>query len=135
MALTGVGALALFLSALLVINTVMALLAQETRQIGMMKAVGAQGNQVVGVYMSMIALYGLLALAIAAPLGVIGGKLFADFGSNVMNFTVTYEILPSILALQAGMALIIPALAALFPICLGTRKTVREAISDYIMRR
>lgn len=131
MVLTGVGVLALFLSGLLIINTVMALLAQETRQIGMMKAVGAQGNQVVGVYMSMIALYGLLALAIAMPLGVIGGKLFADFGSNVMNFAVHYEILPSMLALQAGMALVVPAVAALIPIYLGTRKTVREAISDY----
>jgi len=131
MALTGVGVLTLFLSALLIINTVMALLAQETRQIGMMKAVGAQGGQVVGIYMSMIALYGLLALAVAVPLGMVGGKLFADFGANVMNFAIHYEILPSMLGLQAGMALIVPALAALFPIYLGTRKTVREAVSDY----
>ncbi|MGC9394030.1 MAG: ABC transporter permease [Anaerolineae bacterium] len=131
MALTGVGVLALFLSGLLIINIVMALLTQETRQIGMMKAVGAQGGQVVGIYMAMIALYGLSALAIAVPLGMVGGKLFADFGANVMNFAIHYEILPSMLALQAGMALIVPALAALFPIYLGTRKTVREAISDY----
>ncbi len=131
MVMGGVGILALFLSGLLIINTVMALLTQETRQIGMMKAVGAQSNQVVSLYLSLIALYGLSALAIAAPLGVVGGKLFGDFGSAVMNFTVNYEILPSILALQAGMALLVPAGAALFPIYAGTRKTVREAISDY----
>ncbi|MBN2003719.1 MAG: ABC transporter permease [Anaerolineae bacterium] len=127
----GVGILALFLSGLLIVNTVMALLAQETRQIGMMKAIGGRGNQVVGIYMALIALYGLAALAIAVPLGVIGGKLFAGFGSTVMNFTVHYQILPSILALQAAMALLVPAGAALFPIYAGTRKSVREAINDY----
>ncbi len=127
----GVGILALFLSGLLIVNTVMALLTQETRQIGMMKAVGAQGNQVVSLYMALIALYGLSALAIAVPLGVVGGKFFADFGSAVMNFTVRYEILPSALAIQAALALLVPAAAALFPIYAGTRKSVREAINDY----
>ncbi|HNT75910.1 MAG TPA: FtsX-like permease family protein [Anaerolineae bacterium] len=131
MAMGGVGILALFLSGLLIINTVMALLAQETRQIGMMKAIGAQRSQVVGIYLATILLYGLVALLVAVPLGVVGGQQFAAFGSHVMNFEIAYQILPSILALQAGMALCVPAIAALFPIFAGTRKTVREAISDY----
>jgi putative ABC transport system permease protein len=130
--LSVVGGLTLLLSGLLVVNTTMALLAQETRQIGVMKAVGAQRGQVMGIYLSTVALYGGLALFIAVPLGLLGGRWFADFGAMVMNYDiVSYGLIPWVLWLQVVMALGVPAVAALFPVYAGTRKTVREAISDY----
>jgi putative ABC transport system permease protein len=127
-----VGVLSLLLSGFLVVNTVMALLAQETRQIGVMKAVGAKRGQVVGIYLSSVFLYGGLALVIAVPLGLAAGRWFADFGAMVMNYDiVSYGLEPWVLGLQGVMALGVPAVAALIPVYLGTRKTVREAISDY----
>lgn len=130
--LSVVGALSLVLSGFLVVNAVMALLAQETRQIGVMKAVGAQRGQVMGIYLSTVLLYGGLALLIAVPLGLLCGRWFSDFGANVMNYgIVSYGLVPWVVWLQVGMALGVPALAALVPVSLGTRKTVREAISDY----
>jgi putative ABC transport system permease protein len=127
-----VGVLSLLLSGFLVVNTVMALLAQETRQIGVMKAVGAKRGQVVGVYLSTVFLYGGLALAIAVPLGFAAGRWFADFGAMVMNYDiVSYGVEPWVLGLQVTMALGVPAVAALIPVYIGTRKTVREAIGDY----
>jgi putative ABC transport system permease protein len=130
--LGGVGTLSLLLSGFLVLNTTMALLAQETRQIGVMKAVGGQRGQIVGIYLSTVLLYGGIALALAVPLGLVCGRWFADFGSQVMNYDiVSYGLIPWVLALQVAMALGVPAVAALFPIYQGTRKTVREAISDY----
>jgi putative ABC transport system permease protein len=130
--LGGVGTLSLLLSGFLVLNTTMALLAQETRQIGVMKAVGGQRGQIVGIYLSTVLLYGGLALALAVPLGLLCGRWFANFGSHVMNYDiVSYGLIPWVLALQVAMALGVPALAALFPVYSGTRKTVREAISDY----
>jgi putative ABC transport system permease protein len=127
-----VGALSLLLSGFLVMNTIMALLAQETRQIGVMKAVGAQRGQVMGIYLSTVLLYGGLALLIAVPLGLVCGRSFADFGSMVMNYDiVSYGLVPWVLGLQAAMALGVPAVSALFPVYAGTRRTVREAVSDY----
>jgi putative ABC transport system permease protein len=127
-----VGMLSLLLSGFLVVNTVMALLAQETRQIGVMKAVGAKRGQVMGIYLSTVFLYGGLALVIAVPLGLAAGRWFADFGAVVMNYDiVSYGVEPWVLGLQVAMALGVPAVAALIPVYVGTRKTVREAISDY----
>lgn len=130
--LGGVGMLSLLLSGFLVINSVMALLAQETRQIGVMKAIGAQRGQVMGIYLSTVILYGGLALVIAVPLGLLAGRWFADFGAMVMNYeVVSYGVIPWVLGLQASVSLGVPALAALLPVSAGTRKTVREAIGDY----
>ncbi|MFN2272371.1 MAG: ABC transporter permease [Anaerolineae bacterium] len=127
-----VGALTLVLSGFLVMNTTMALLAQETRQIGVMKAVGGKRGQIVGIYLSTVTLYGGLALAVAVPLGLAGGRWFTDFSSYVMNYDIdSYGVIPWVLALQIGMAIGVPALAALVPVYQGTRKTVREAIGDY----
>ena len=127
-----VGALTLVLSGFLVMNTTMALLAQETRQIGVMKAVGGKRGQIVGIYLSTVALYGGLALLVAVPLGLAGGRWFTDFSAYVMNYDInSYGVIPWVLALQIGMAIGVPALAALIPVYQGTRKTVREAISDY----
>jgi putative ABC transport system permease protein len=127
-----VGALTLVLSGFLVMNTTMALLAQETRQIGVMKAVGGKRAQIVGIYLSTVALYGSLALLIAVPLGLAGGRWFTDFSAYVMNYDIdSYGLIPWVLYLQGGMAIGVPAIAALIPVYQGTRKTVREAISDY----
>jgi putative ABC transport system permease protein len=93
--LSAVGGLTLLLSGLLVVNATMALLAQETRQIGVMKAVGAQRGQVVGIYLSTVALYGGGALLIAVLLGLLGGRWFSDFGAMVMNYDIiSYGLIP-----------------------------------------
>jgi putative ABC transport system permease protein len=127
-----VGTLTLLLSGFLVMNTTMALLAQETRQIGVMKTVGGKRGQIVTIYLSTVVLYGGLALAIAVPLGLLSGRGFADIGSFIMNYDIdSYGLVSWVLALQAGMAIGVPALAALVPILIATRKTVREAIADY----
>jgi putative ABC transport system permease protein len=127
-----VGVLSLLLSGFLVVNTVMALLAQETRQIGVMKAVGAKRGQVMGIYLSTVFIYGGLALAIAVPIGFAAGRWFSSFGAMVMNYDiVSYGVEPWVLGLQVAMALGVPAVAALIPVYTGTRKTVHEAINDY----
>ena len=64
-----IGALALIVSGFLVVNTVSAILAQQTRQIGIMKAIGARNGQIAGLYLVLVLAYAVLALAVALPLG------------------------------------------------------------------
>ena len=66
--LTALGICSLFVSVFLLINTVSALLAQQVRQIGVMKAVGGRTGQIALMYLGMVAVFGLLSLLIAAPL-------------------------------------------------------------------
>jgi putative ABC transport system permease protein len=126
------GVFSLLLSGFLVVNTMSALLAQQVRQIGIMKAVGAQTRQVMRVYLSMVAVFSLLALTISIPLGIVGARFFSGFVLNLFNFDLVNFAVPfeAILA-QVAVGLLIPLLAALHPVISGTRVTVREAINDY----
>jgi putative ABC transport system permease protein len=124
--------LSLLLSGFLVVNTISALLTQQTRQIGMMKAVGAKTRQVTGMYLATVTIFGLLALIIAVPLGVLGAHLFSSFIASFLNFDVhNYRLPTEVLIAQIAVGLVIPLVAALYPIFMGVRVTVREAISEY----
>ncbi len=126
------GFLSLALSGLLVINTISAILAQQVRQIGMMKAIGARRRQVAAIYLGMALIFGLLAVAVGAPLGVLGARGLSVFVAGLINADVAnLSISPSVLALEAIIGLLAPLLAALYPVIAGSRVTVREAISDY----
>jgi putative ABC transport system permease protein len=126
------GFLALLVSGFLVFNTLQALLAQQTRQIGIMKAVGARFKQIIGLYYSMVLVYGLLSLALAIPLGALAGNAMTNYMANLINFDITsYEIPPRVFALEVGVGLLVPLLAALYPIVSAVRTSAREAMSDY----
>jgi putative ABC transport system permease protein len=128
--------LSLVLSGFLVINTIAALITQQTRQIGMMKAVGGRSYQVVSMYLATVAAYGMLALFIAVPLGVAGAQLFSRFIASYLNFDVERITLPpEVLATQVAVGLLVPLVAGLYPVLVGTRVTVREAISEYGLGR
>jgi putative ABC transport system permease protein len=124
--------LTLFGGALLVFNMIAALLAQQVRQIGIMKAVGARGGQIAAIYLVMVLIFGLLALAITTPLSILGGIRTAEFLANLFNLDLgAVQIPAAAFAVEVLVGFGIPFLAALYPVWSGTRVTVREAISDY----
>ncbi|MCB0084553.1 MAG: ABC transporter permease, partial [Caldilineaceae bacterium] len=122
------GVLSLLLSCFLVVNIISAILAQQTRQIGVMKTIGARRGQIVRMYLLTTLGFSLLALLVAIPLGWLGQRANTNFMSGLMNFDVTTTgIPPQVLALEIAIGLVVPLLAALYPIWRGTRITVREA--------
>ncbi len=131
--MTALGIAALGLSGFLVINTVSAVLAQHVRQIGMMKAVGARNSQLSRMYCGMVMIYGALSLLFALPLGTLGARAFVNYmGVELLNLRIGTTAPPAwVLGAQFAIALVAPLIAAMAPIISGTRKTVREAISDY----
>ncbi|MBI3970880.1 MAG: FtsX-like permease family protein [Chloroflexi bacterium] len=134
--LGALGALSLFLSGLLVVNTIMAVLAQQVPQIGVMKAIGARTGQVMGLYLGMVLIYGVLALAIAVPFGAAGAYAFTAYIAGLINFDLMgFRVPPVALAIEIAIALVVPLLAAAWPIVAGARVTVREAIAGYGLGR
>ncbi|MCI0476163.1 MAG: ABC transporter permease [Anaerolineales bacterium] len=126
------GFASLFLSGFLVVNTISALLAQQIRQIGIMKAIGARRRQIVALYLVTVLLYGIFALAIAIPSAAfVAGQLSLYLAGFINVDFPDFSIPPGILILEIAIGLLLPLLAAIFPIWSGTRVTVREAISDY----
>jgi putative ABC transport system permease protein len=133
--MTALGIASLIMSGFLVINTVSAVLAQHVRQIGMMKAVGARTGQLSRMYFGMVLTFGFLSLFVAVPLGMLGGRFFVQYlGESLLNLRISSYLPPtSVFVIQIAIGFVAPLIAALAPVFNGTRKTVREALSDYGM--
>ena len=130
--LTVLGYMTVLLSGFLIVNTITALVTQQTRQIGIMKAIGGDNSQVFMMYVVLILGFGLAALAIAVPLGNAGAKFFGGGMAQYLNFhPLPFLGYPSAYIQEVIVALVVPLLAALWPIYSSVRVTVREAISDY----
>lgn len=130
--LTFMGALLIVLSGFLVTNTVTALLMQQTRQIGVMKAIGATRFDVLVMYLAFVMALGTLAFLIAAPLGAFAGYIISIGAARRFNFDIEgFRLIPWVIVLQAIVSLLAPLAASLAPVFGGTRVTVREAIASY----
>lgn len=129
--LSAMSMLAVILSGFLVTNTISGLLAQQTRQIGVMKSIGARTTQIVGMYLVLVLAFGLLALLIAAPLAYLAAGAFTGFFAGLFNFDARgYGMVPHVLALELLVSLVVPLCAAIWPLLQGTSITIREAISS-----
>ena len=129
--LTTMGVLALFLSGFLLVNTVISILTQQMRQIGVMKTIGGTNRQIFSLYIGSVLCYSLLALIAAVPLGALGARLSTMSQADLANIEVKgFQIVPEVVLLQAVVAVVISLLAAFFPLWRGTRISIREALSS-----
>ncbi len=70
------------------INTISAILAQQTRQIGIMKTFGADTPLIMGLYFRVVFIFCLFALIMAVPLGGLGALGLTRFVAWQINFDV-----------------------------------------------
>jgi putative ABC transport system permease protein len=126
------GLFALILSGVLVMNLLTAFMAGQIRQIGIMKAIGAQRRQVMSIYLASVLLLSVVALFISIPLSKLAGNSLANFMARFLNFDLNnYGVASWVYALEIVAGLLVPILAALYPVWKGSRVTVREALADY----
>ncbi len=129
--LLALGLLSLLLSGFLVVNTVSALMAQQIKQVGIMKAIGGRASQITWMYLGMVAIYGVLAVIVGLPASAWAGKLFIEYAAGILNFRVASYVPPDwVTALEISVGLVVPLLAAAVPVRLGTRTSVVKAFND-----
>ncbi|MEM7797920.1 MAG: FtsX-like permease family protein [Chloroflexota bacterium] len=124
--------LSLLASVILVINTMTAVITQQTDQIGIIKAIGGTTNHITSVYLAGVAVYGLFSMLIALPLGMFMAYQLSKWLLNVFN--IDYEVFQfswRAVVFQILAALIAPLLAALWPVLRGASISVREALASY----
>ena len=125
-----IGLLAVFLSGFLITNTLQAILNQQVQQIGILKSVGARRTQIAGIYLMLNLLYGLLALAIALPLSFVVAYSIVGYLTQMMNTTFYgFRIVPGVVLIEVVLAIMMPQIAAFFPVRQGTKISVQEALS------
>jgi putative ABC transport system permease protein len=126
------GLMALMLSAILTATIIGGMLAQQTRQIGIMKAIGARSRQINNLYIVLVMLLGSAAVVIGLPLSTAAGIAFSRVIAELLNFTLYSDSIPAwVFIVQLLMGIFVPLLAALVPIQRTTRITVRETLTDY----
>jgi putative ABC transport system permease protein len=125
-----IGSLALVISIFLIVNTIHAILVQQTRQIGIMKAIGGGARQIGRLYIGLAVAYGLLALLIAVPLSHYGGRALTVFMADQLNVDIQHFRLPTwVVAAELVAALLVPVAAAAHPIRDVLRRPARESLS------
>ena len=130
--LAALGGLITILSISLIINTLNALFAQQLRQIGVMKLVGARSVQILGMYLVLVISYGVIALIIAIPLGAVAGYGLAWFMAYLTGAVLQgFRVVPVAVIAQTLIAILIPLGAGFFPINSGAKTSVQKAISNY----
>lgn len=136
LSMSSFGFFVLMLSGILVVNLLMGMMASQVRQIGVMKAIGGTRRQVARIYFSQALLLGMAALLIALPVGLAGSRVLCRALALLLNFDITSFATPLWVYLWvAGVALVVPLLAAAWPVWKGSAISVREALADFEVSR
>jgi putative ABC transport system permease protein len=126
------GTLILLLGAFLVISTMSALVAQQARQIAVIKAIGGRTRQVTGIYLSLVLILGILSALLAIPPSFIGARALVNFVASMLNFNAHLDHLPiEVIVLQLCVAILAPIAAALVPILGSARQSPANTLSEY----
>lgn len=124
--------LSMLLSIVLVLNTLTALISQQTNQIGILKAIGGSGFTIVKVYLTGVLVYGVLALLVALPLGSLASYSITRSFLGLYNIDYDqFAVSNRAIAVQALAALVVPLFAGLIPVLQGAAISVRQAIASY----
>jgi putative ABC transport system permease protein len=125
------GILTFLLATVLAATMVHALLVEQIRQVGMMKAIGATTRQVAGVYLAQVLLLALASLVFAIPLATLAGRGYARFAASILNAEIADAAVPvRVFAVEIAVGFFVPLLVALGPVLRAARVTVREALND-----
>jgi putative ABC transport system permease protein len=98
---------ALFVGAFIILNTFSITVAQRTRELGLMRAMGASRRQVLGSMVGESLLLGLVGSVVGLGLGLLVApgldRLFVSFGANIPDSGTVLETRTVIVSLLAGV--------------------------------
>lgn len=124
--------ISIILSVCLLLGTIMALMTEQVRYMGTMKAIGADRGQVMRHYLTLVLIYSLVGTLVGLLLGIAGGYWLSHLLGDLVNMDVTGLTISPLLFLEVLVIGIgVPLLAAAFPIFTATRLTVHQALSGY----
>jgi putative ABC transport system permease protein len=124
--------IALILTSFLIMNTVTTLIAEQIKIIGTMKAIGGTRQKVMRSYLLSVGIYGIAGTVLGIGLGIIAGYEFLSYLADLFTLDLgAFQVTPSILLISVAVGIGVPLLAAILPLWLGTKITVREAMTSY----
>ena len=123
--------LELGLGSVLAATVIQSLLAQHSRDIAVMKAIGARTAQISALYLTLVGIVALVATASGTSLGLAGGRAWATAVAQILNLDIgSYGVPWWMLAANALISVLVPLSAAIVPVFGACSRTVRDAIDD-----
>jgi putative ABC transport system permease protein len=121
----------LLLAGVLVATTLGGMLAAQTRQIGVLKAVGATTGQLLRMYLVVTLGLAAASTVLAVAPAVLAGQGLVGLVAGLLNIDLTSREVPVwVFAALAAAGLGVPVLIALVPLGRAARISVRAALDD-----
>lgn len=129
--LTMLGLIAMVVAGLLVVNIINSIVGEDKRQIGVMKSLGATRWDNFVIYAGIAVTFGIIGAVPGVILGSYFGYLMAQaIDEPLLTSIEGFSLSSSAILIGLVMGLLIPFLAAILPVLLGTRVTILQAMTD-----
>lgn len=126
------GFLALILSSILVANMITGILENQSRQIGVMKTLGAKTSTLFILYETMIFVLALASIIFALPLGLIVGRSYAKIAAEILNFNIyNNKVSFTVILFEIIIGCLVPIISAAFPIWRASIVSIKKSLTDY----
>ncbi len=129
--LSSLGILAMIVSGFLVTNIINTIVTEQRQQIGVMKSLGATRLDNLLMYIGIALSYGVIGVVPGVLFGVfLGSGVAAQMASFVGTYLEGFNVSAAGVLTGIVMGLLVPLVAALIPVFLGTRVTILQAMTD-----
>ena len=103
---------------------------ERTKEIGVLRAIGAKSRTILSIFVMEGILQGLLSWCIAVPISILVSPTVADaMGQTMFGATLDYRYNWAAVAVWLGIILVISVLASIFPARSATRISVRDSLA------
>jgi putative ABC transport system permease protein len=124
--------IAILLSIILLVGTITSLIAEQIQAIGTMKAIGGGRGQIMRHYLALVTMYAVIGTVLGLVIGILAGYALSKYLGGLVSLNIgPLQVSPTQLLTGLAIGIVTPLLAALIPVLIGTRITVRQALSGY----
>ncbi len=103
---------------------------ERTKEIGVLRAVGARSRTILGVFIMEGLLQGILSWMIAVPISLVASPLLAAaLGKAMFGATLDYQYNWPAVSVWFGIMLVVAAIASIMPASSATRISVRDSLA------
>jgi putative ABC transport system permease protein len=103
---------------------------ERTKEIGVLRAVGARSSAILGIFMMEGVLQGVLSWLAAVPVSLLASPVISsELGRSMFGATLDFRYNWAAVGIWLGVVLVIAALASLLPARGATRISVRDSLA------
>lgn len=129
--LTMLSIVAMIVSGALVINVVNAIVIEQKRQIGSMKAIGGSNSDIFKIYIGIAMTYGIIGTVLAIlPSIWLGYKAAQGLAPQLDVLLIDFDWSPQAVIIGIVLGIVVPGFSALIPVYNAVRVSILEAITD-----